>query len=509
MRSENSVKNSLYAIIGQTVSLVFGFVTRIAFVRMLGEAYLGVNGVLYSVISLLSLTELGMGTAFTYALYSPIETKDEEKIGRIMNLYAIAYRIVAATVTLVGAMVIPFLPYITADVPQVEHLTIIYLLFIANAALSYLFSYKRALITASQQDYKNSLNLSAFSILQNAVQLIVLVLWRNYILYLVMQLLCTLVSNLTISNLAGRMFPYLKKVKGIPGKSDRKTILENVRSMFMTRFGSVAVTGTDNLLIATVDVILVGLYSNYLLILQTIQTILQKVIEAVTASVGSLMAEQGSDARRGEIYENILFASAWMYGFSAIAMDTLMSRFIAISFGEGLEIPQLAVHLMCANFLIAGLRQPNVMFINAAGLFKPVRLRGFAEAALNLAASALFLSLGMGLVGVLLGTTVSHLFIGVGWEVWCVSKFCIPDAVKKYNIGCLKFGLAIAGSWLLNGTICSLLPHGFAGFAASALITLISPNLVFFLIFFKSSEFGFFKEILLRVAGKFKSRGKL
>ena len=95
MRSENSVKNSLYAIVGQAVSLTFGFVTRIAFVRILGEAYLGINGVLYSVLSLLSLTELGMGTAFTFALYTPIERRDQQKIGQIMNLYALAYRLVA------------------------------------------------------------------------------------------------------------------------------------------------------------------------------------------------------------------------------------------------------------------------------------------------------------------------------------------------------------------------------------------------------------------------------
>ncbi len=72
MRSENSVKNSLAAIIGQAISLIFGFVTRIVFVRVLGEAYLGVNGVFYSVLSLLSLTELGLGSAITFALYRPL-----------------------------------------------------------------------------------------------------------------------------------------------------------------------------------------------------------------------------------------------------------------------------------------------------------------------------------------------------------------------------------------------------------------------------------------------------
>ncbi len=502
MRSENSVKNSLYAIVGQAISLLFGFITRITFVRILGEAYLGVNGVLYSILSLFSLTELGMGAAFTFALYLPIEQKAQEKIGKIMNLYALAYRLVALAITVLGLIVLPFLPLLTKEVPQVSHLTLIYLLFLFNSASSYLFSYKRALITAAQQDYKNSLNISLFSIIQNAAQLILLLWTKSYILYLVAQLVCTLASNLAIAKTAGNMFPYLRKTKGMPEKSEVRAIAANVRAMFMTRFGSVAVTGTDNLLIATVDVILVGLYSNYLLILQTVQTILAKIVEAVTASVGSLMADQVESDRRTEIYRDIFFAVAWLYGFSAIALDALMSRFIGIAFGGGLEIPAMAVHLMALNFLLAGFRQPNAMFINGAGLFVHIRWRGFVEAAVNLAVSCLFLALDMGLLGVLLGTTVSHLVVGIPWETKCVSDHCIRGGARIFVIGCLKFGGTVVAAWILNGMVCHILPQTFGGFAAASMITLVLPNVIFLLLFGKSESFGFFVRILRRMRGK-------
>ena len=163
---------------------------------------------------------------------------------------------------------------------------------------------------------------------------------------------------------------------------------------------SVEFPGTDNLLIATVGVALVGIYSNYLLLIQTVQTILNQVINAVTASVGNLVAK-GSD-RQSEVYRNIIFAVAWLYGFSAVALDTLMGRFILIAFGDTSVLAMGAVHIMAVNFLLAGIRQPNMMFINAAGLFKAVRWRGFVEAAVNLTVSALFLWFGMGLFGVLL-----------------------------------------------------------------------------------------------------------
>lgn len=504
MRSERSVKNSLYAIAGQIVSLVFGFITRLVFADILGDEYLGVNNIFYSVLSLLSLTELGMGAAFTFALYKPIADDDRDGISRVMNLYALAYRIVAAAVTVLGLLVIPFLPLITSEVTDVSGLTVIYLIFLANSAASYLFSYKRALITAAEKDYKNSVNISIFSVIQNAAQLVLLLTTGSYILYLVAQLVCTVLSNLAISYTAGRMFPYLGKVKGMPEKQKLGEIKSNVKAMFMNRFGSVAVTGTDNLLIATVGVALVGIYSNYLLLVQTVQTVLTQVINAVTASVGNLIAE-GSE-RKGEIYRNIIFASVWLYGFSAIALDTLMSRFIGIAFGADWVLSDMpvAVHFIAVNFFLAGIRQPNAMYINAAGLFRPVRWRGFVEAGVNLVTSILFLHLGMGLFGVLLGTTLSHLFVGIVWETAVVGRHCIEGGVRLYAGDNFILVSAMAAVWVLNGVVCSLVPDTLIGFACAVLITAVLPNLLFAIIFMRTSRFAFFADI----AKRFLERGK-
>ncbi len=508
MRSEYSVKNSLYAIIGQAVSLIVGFVTRIAFVRILGEAYLGVNGIFYSVLSLLSLTELGMGSAFTYALYKPLANKEYERLGRLMNFYAVAYRIVALVVFLLGFCIVPFLPGILRDVPQVEHVTLIFLLFLLNSSLSYLFSYKRTLVNAAQLDYLNSINLAVFSCIQNALQLVFLIVTKNYLIYLLIQLLCTLMSNIAISYTAKKRFPYIQKVKGLPEKIELRPIAENVRSTLLARIGSVAVTGTDNLLIATVGVILVGLYSNYLLILQSVQMILQKVIEAVTASVGNLFTDREDAGHRLDVYEDITFAASWMYGFCAIALDLLMTRFIALVFGAGLEIPSLAVHIMSLNFFIAGLRQPNAMFINAAGLFYHVRWRGLIEAAVNLTVSAIFLWLGMGLVGVLLGTTVSHITVGLIWELLCVSKQCLHNSIASYIRITGKFTATILVGWVLTGFALHYVGDGVFGFVISGIITLIMPNLLMLLLFCRCREFAFLKNAMLKLFKRALGHGK-
>jgi O-antigen/teichoic acid export membrane protein len=502
MRSENSVKNSLFAVVGQAVSLLFGFITRRQFVRILGEAYLGVNGVFCSVLSLLSLTELGLGSAITYALYRPLADKDDESAGRIMNLFAFAYRIVAAAVMLLGLCLMPFLGYLTKDVHEVSNLPIIYILFLVNSAASYLFSYRRALITASERDWRNSLNLSIFSIIQNAAQLFILVYTSNYILYLVAQLVCTLASNIEISHAASKMFPFIGKVEGLPVKEKTDEIKKNVKAMFVNRFGGVAVTGTDNLLIASIDVILVGLYSNYLLILQTIQVILAQVANAVTASVGNLIASDNSE-RRCEIYKNLIFVMSWMYGFSAIALDCLLTRFITIFFGEGLSIPEAAVHIMSLNFYLNGIRQPNLMYINAAGLFRPIRFKGFVEAAINLGVSALFMLSGMGLFGVLLGTTVSHFATSLWWEPYCVDRNCLGNgSARSFAKLNLFYGLVFVSSWVLTHLVVSVIPLGIVGFFIAVLSVAIIPNIIFLLLYHKTEQFCFIKSVLINLTKK-------
>ena len=503
MRSENSVKNSLFAIVGQAVSLIFGFVTRKVFINILGETYLGINGIFYSVLSLLSLTELGLGSAITFSLYKPIADHDDEKTGRIMNLYALAYRIVAAVVTLLGLCLMPFLGKITVEVP---HLRLIFLLFLVDSAASYLFSYRRALITAAEMDWRNTLNNAVFQVLQNLAQLVILLKTGNYLLYLAAQLACTVASNIEISIAAAKIFPFLGRVKGLPDAKTSSIIKSNVASMFMTRFGSVAVTGTDNLLISTVSVALTGFYSNYLLILQTIQVILNQVMTAVTASVGNLIATDDSE-KRLDIYKDVILATAWLYGFSSIALDCLMTRFIGVFFGTGLSIPESAVHLMCLNFYLAGIRQPNLMYINAAGLFKPVRFRGFVEAAVNLAVSAIFLWMGMGLFGVLLGTTVSHFATSIWWEPWCVSKFCLGGkAAVSFARMNLIFGAILVAAWAVNHFVVGLFGDGLAAFFGAVCVTAVIPNLIFLLAYCKTPQFGFFKGVTLNIARKFIKR---
>jgi len=194
MRLEHSLKNSAAVLGSQILSMALSFVTRTVFIRILTQEYLGLNGLFFSFLSLLSLSELGIGSAITFALYKPLAEKNETAISALMNFYAKSYKIIGVVITVLGFAAYPFMEFFVGDLPQVEHIYIIYLLFLLNTSLSYFFSYKRSLITADQQDWICVINQSAFLILQNVLQIILLLFTREYLLYLAFTELCVMFS---------------------------------------------------------------------------------------------------------------------------------------------------------------------------------------------------------------------------------------------------------------------------------------------------------------------------
>lgn len=505
MRTENSIRNSAFALGGQFVSLLTGFVMRTVFVRTLGDDYLGLNGLFTSILSMLSLTELGLGTAISFALYRPLAEGDERKIGALMYFFKRAYRVIAFLTAGFGLLLLPFLDAITNGVSEtVPHLTIIYLLFLGNTVFSYFFSYKRTLITAHQKHYLNTINESLFLFIQYILQMAVLVTTYNYILYLVVQIVCVFCSNLLISRKVDKTYPYLKNDKGEKLDGETRSMMKtNVISMMFHRIGSVAVSGTDNIIIAQISMTVLGLYSNYTLIIGTIRTVLSQVFNAVTASVGNLIAVESRE-RQYEIYQNINFINFWIFGFFTVALGQTVEPFIALCFGGERLLSRGVLYISLINFYLNGMRLSSVLVINAAGLFRQVKYKSFIEAIVNLGVSLYFLiALNWGIYGVLLGTTVSFLTTNLWWEPYTIYRFAFQKPLRKYFGSYLIYGIVTMGAYLLADFLCGFIAiGGWLGWILVGIVSSLVPNALFLLLFFKTREFGYFRDICLRYGQK-------
>lgn len=210
-RTNNSIKNFLS---NTSITLITNFlniISRTIFIQVLGASYLGINGLFSNLLSMLSLAELGIGSAISFSLYKPIAENDEEKIAVLMNFYKKAYRIIGIIVSSIGLIMLLFLDVLVPNPGNVEQLKLIFLIYVFNTGYTYFISYKNTLLTAYQQDYLLFKSNLIFSILNISFQILILYITRAYILYLCTNSVILLIQRIYINNFITNKYDFLKR----------------------------------------------------------------------------------------------------------------------------------------------------------------------------------------------------------------------------------------------------------------------------------------------------------
>lgn len=500
-RVENSIRNSASGLMVQASNALMGLIVRTVFIHNLSSEYLGVNGLFSNILTMLSLAEMGIGGAITYSMYKPIATKDEKKIAQLMNMYRTAYRIVGAVVATLGVSLIPFLGIIIKDKPNIEHLTLIYLLYLSNTVLSYFFAYKRSIFSADQMERIINYFTLFFQVIRYSLQVLVIILFRNFIAYLAIQISCTVLENIALSRYADIKYPFLQKYRKEQLEKTEKSILfDNIKALFIYKIGSRALDGTDNIIISAFDgVISVGLLSNYALLTGALQAILSKISNSLTGSVGNYIAKENPESFE-QLLENITFVHFILYGMLFVGGTGVLNPFVSIWAGEKYLLSESIVFVHCLNIYILGLMNSIWLFRSTMGLFVYGRWRPLISAIINVVVS-IILAKQMGLIGVLLGTTITRITTNVWFDPYIVFKYGMKKSPIGYYLNWIKYLLVIVtdygiimflkqklllsgiGAVVLYGTMCIII------FAISVLI-----------LYRKSKQFSYFTSIMRRVS---------
>ncbi len=494
MRSENSIKNITVTISSQLIGIVTSFLCQTVFIWMLGKTYLGASGFFISVLSLFSLAELGVGAAINFSMYEPLARKDRKKVGALMALYRKAYHGIGLAVAVIGLAFAPFYKFFIDKPSEISNLTLIYFLYLSNAVLTYFFSYKQSIIMADQKSYICSLYQYGFSITQNILQIVLLFITKNFILYLCIQILFSFFTNFFLSKKADKMYPYLRKyTKAKLSADDRSSVFKNVRAMFLQRVGFALVSGTDNLLISKFfGLASVGIYYGYSLITTTLNNVTANIFTSITASVGNLGATE-EDRKSYRVFMAVNFAGFWIFSFCSISLFCLLNPFIKFIWSADLLFPTEVVFLIVLNFYMTGMRQATITFKNAFGLFWYDRYRSIVEAAVNLGMSIL-LAHYIGISGIFLGTLISTVTVDLWVEPLVLFRHGFHHKLTPFFLRYAFYTiLTFAAGWL-TWTCCNLVGnHTLLGFMAKCLICLILPNALILLIFGKTREFQYLR----------------
>lgn len=500
-RTENSIINSAMSIVTQVLTVVLNFAVKTVFIKMLNDEYLGVNGLFTNIITMLSLADLGIGIAIPYSLYKPLAKKDEHKINVLMNFYKKVYTIIGIAVLLIGLSLTPFLGLIIKDIPKnVPHLSLIYILFVIHSASSYFFVYKKFLIDSDQKGYITSRIIFTFSTLLSIIQIILLVTTKNYILFLLSSIILVIIQNIYISSKANKLYPFIKnKTDEKLEKEDMEGIKKNVSSLFIYKVGTVIMNGTDNIIISKfIGLIIVGFYSNYVLIINSITTVLNQIFNAITSSIGNLVVTTNKK-RNKEVYDNLNFANFWLYALFGVCIIVLINPFINIWIGKKYVMGFSIVFLLVLNFYVLGMQSVTNSFRNAYGLFWIAKYRPIIMVIINIVISVVLVQF-IGIEGVLIGTLVSRLVTTAWLDPYIVHKYGFEISPKSYYIDYLKYLVIFTAiSIILNYFVSMVAINNIFILILIAILVVISVNVILVLLFFKTSEFNYFYDKIKKI----------
>ena len=508
----NSIRNTANGIISQIISVLANFVVRTIFLMHLSESYLGVNGVFTNILTMLSLAELGFGATIIYSMYKPIAENDKDKLKALMNLYKKVYLVIGLLVGVIGVALIPFLDCFLKDKGDVTNIVLIYLLFLINSVSSYFFAYKRSILSADQKDYINSQYRYIFTIIKSVFQVFIIIFFKSFIGYLLIQIFITILENIFISIKVDKLYPFLKDKnnKYILSKDELKRIKNDVKALFITKFGNVMLNGTDNIIISSyVGVRWVGLLSNYSMISGSLVMILSQISAGVTGSIGNFMAKE-SENDRYKLFKTIDMLNYIIYSFCSICLITLFNPFIELWIGNKYILDEATCIVIALNFLINGVMSSWWVFRSTMGLFVQGKYRSIFTALLNITIS-IVLAKRLGLIGVLLGTTISRLLVNSWYDPYIIYKYGFKKKCREFYIRYIINIVIFCGILIVNTLLKKLvLLNGvtYGSFIILALSTSIISLFLFYIVYGRKEELRFIgdmaNKIILRIKKQYK-----
>ena len=492
-RIKNTSRNTFFGALMYLAKIVLQFVVRAFFNRYFISEYLGLNGLYTNILNVLSLAELGVGNAIVYSMYKPISENDTETIKSLVALYKKIYCIIGCVITVIGLALIPALPYLIKDVPDVDiNLSVIYVLYLAQTVTGYFFAYRRSLVFAYQRnDIESKISFLAQFVLA-VCQIVIMVVWKNYYAYVSSMVICNTLDAVLIFIISFKLFPEIKGKAAPLDKAISKKIAKNTGAMVCHKIGSAVVFSTDSIIIsAFVSLTVLGLYSNYTLVTNALASAITLLVAAMKGSIGNLIAT-GDNEKSYKIFKALNLLMMWFIGFLFIGIMVCVQDFISILGGDSSkQLPYLTVVLICLNFYVTQSRTMANNFKECAGLFWNDRFKPLFEAGINLGLDLLLVYF-MGINGVILATIISTVTVPLWVEPYVLYKNYFKQHLYKYFLQYIFYILSTAASFGVTFFVCYFIPHGGIGwFILRVVICLILPNLVYLLIYFKTPEFAY------------------
>lgn len=518
-RTQNSFFNFLTGIGSSLLVILLSFITRTVFINSLGDSYLGIEGLFSNILSMLSLAELGFGSAITFKLYKPIEENDRPRILVLLKLYRRTYYIIGCVVAVIGVCLIPFLPRLIEDYYLFAELglnpVLIFLLYLFKSVSSYwFFAYKQAFVQANQKSYLLHIIGYGTSLATSLFQIIALAVFHNFMAYLLIQIFFGISTTLLYAWVCDRKYPFVKeKTSDRVSREELKGFAKDCSALLLYRAGNIVLNSSDTIVLSSLlGLHAVALYSIYTTVKTYLGNLLYTFTSSIQASLGSLYSTGKLDWTRTS-FRLVNFCTAFLYGIVAIGIGILMDDFITLWVGPSYVVTSWEVAgkivrtpialLVAIEFYSCGQTYYCASMRHAMGLFQELKYRPIISIIVNLVICLLTVPY-IGIAGCMVSTIIANYTTNLLIDPIVFHKHGLKTSVKPYFVRNILYKIVVIISGVLAWFVCSLIPlTGILGFIVKGFVCVLLPGTIFCLAFCRTIEFHYMYETVKTLALKY------
>lgn len=495
-KTQNTVRNVIFGGVLKLYQIIVPFVFRSIIVQTLGVKYLGLNSLFASVLQVLNLAELGVGSAMVFSMYEPIVDNNVYKICALMKMYRIYYRCIGLIIAIVGIACTPFIPrLIKGTITGNINVYVLYLLNLMGTVLSYwLFSYRSSIFCAYQRlDVTSKISIITDTV-KYILQLISLLVFKNYYYYALAILITQILYNCFVAYMSKKMYPQYRP-EGVLTKDEIAEINGKIKDVFTSKVGGTIVSSADTIVIsAFLGLELLAIYQNYFYIINAVMSFIIIINNSIVAGFGNNLITDSLEKNYAD-FELFNFLQFWIMGFCATCFISLLQPFMKLWMGENLMLPFSIVVLLCIYFWGFQLEKLLSVFKDAGGIWHEDRYRPLIYGVTNLVLNIIMVQF-IGLFGIVLSTIITVFFISIPWIIHNIFSLLYKRKSTGYLKSIVYYTCVSCVVAVANHYICNLFPDTeIVYFIIRCIICLIFPNVIFFLFYRKSEAFQ--KSVLL------------
>lgn len=499
-RIKNTKRNIIASYILMVIQILFSFISKSVIVSTLGKEYLGLSSLFSSILTVLNVAELGFTTSIVYFMYKPLAEHDIDKVSALLNYLRRVYKIVGSTILILGMLWLPFLKkVISGNIPDNINIYFLYIFYLLNTSISYfLYAHKTALLTAIQRLDLTKIANCVVIVIQYTLQLIALICFQNYYLFVIAMIVGTGLSNVFAAYISKKKYAeYI--CRGEISKEDRRIIRRKVRGLLICNISIVTYSTLDNIVIsAFIGLTSVGIYSNYMTIYKAANQLIVMIRSAMQSSVGNSVATESVSKNLHDVY-------LWQLLFSIIAtwcttcMLCLYQPFMTIWMGKSMLLPRIDVILISIWFIADIVQQAQYLYLTATGMWYDLKYSYVFNTCCNLSLN-IILGKMFGVTGVIVASLVTCIISGTFWQCIIIFKKYFKISARTYILTQFKyFGIAVIVVSITYFVCRIITVGGFMELIMKTFICIILPPVLLFVTYYQNEYFNNAKHLLYKI----------